>query len=540
MPFANSKRAQMVWLRMRTEKSQDEHGITCVLSCKNYAGGGTVSNKKNATKSAPSHMGGNDAQNPLVQRVGTTPRPGTEDQAAGNPYAEGLSEEEDLEAQLAYQNLKRKRESRKRKRIIIIAVVVVAALVAAIVFISGKANEESGDQDFNPLAATSEVYRGDFTTSVTANGATEPLASTVVTPEVDGIIEGLSIVEGSMVNEGDVLFTLKNDALDKAVREAESQLESARRELDKANAGVDTARRDADKANAAVDNAYATYNREWGAANEADDWEGFDEAGLREAITVAEDAYRDALSGVDAAQETVRSAQSGVDSAQASLDEARAQADKRVVRAPVSGSVVALNAQNGAGVGSEAGSSSSGSGPLVQIADLNQMKVTVQVNEVDISNIAEGQTATATFSALPDVELNAVVQRIASVSTGSSDGDYGGGVVTYSVDLLIPEPDKNLKPGMTATVTIVTQSVPDTLIVPSSALQGGEGGWYVTVVDDAEKGETHDAAITVDAKNNSDAAVSGPLAEGDLVLMGSSDDAGAGAGATASEAVMVY
>jgi hypothetical protein len=57
-------------------------------------------------------------------------------------------------------------------------------------------------------------------------------------------------------------------------------------------------------------------------------------------------------------------------------------------------------------------------------------------------------------------------------------------------------------------------------------LQGGEGGWYVTVVDDAEKGETHDAAVNVVAKNNSDAAIDGPLQEGDLVLMGGSGDMG--------------
>lgn len=435
-----------------------------------------------------------------------------------------LGEEEDLEAQLAYQNLKRKRESRKRKRIIIVALLVVAALVAAIVFISGRANDVASDEDFNMLAATSEVYRGEFSTSVTANGATEPLSSTVVTPEVDGIIEGLTIVEGSVVNEGDVLFTLKNDALDKVVREAEAQLESARRSSDKANANVDNARRAMDKANADVDAAYANYNREWDVANAANDWESFDEEGLNAAITAAEDAYRASVDEVEAAEEAARDAVSAVDSAQASLDEAHQQADKRVVRAPVSGSVVALNAQNGAGIGSESGGSSAASGPLVQIADLNQMKVTVQVNEVDISTIAEGQAATATFSALPDVELNAVVQRIASVSTGEG-GEYGG-VVTYAVDLLIPEPDKNLKPGMTATVTIVTQSVPDTLIVPTSALQGGEGGWYVTVVDDAEKGETHDAAVNVVAKNNSDAAIDGPLQEGDLVLMGGSGDMG--------------
>ncbi|MDO4806853.1 MAG: efflux RND transporter periplasmic adaptor subunit [Coriobacteriales bacterium] len=400
------------------------------------------------------------------------------------------NEDEDLEAQLAYETIKRNREARKRKRIIAVAIAIVVALGVAVFFIVNQASQTEEEEEYDPLDATSQVYRGDFATAISANGATEPLTTTVVSPEVEGIIENLAVEEGSTVNEGDVLFTIKNEELDKTVREAERQVQSEQRSVDAANR--------------AVDEAYAAYNKAWNDCNESGDWEEFDEAGLREGISSAEDGYQSALESLD--------------SAQTSLAEAQAAADKRTVRAPVSGTVVAMNAQNGASTAAASESSSSGS--LMQISDLSQMKVTVQVNEVDIASIQVGQVAKATFSALPDIELDATVQRIASVSSGEG-GDYGG-VVTYAVDLLIANPDPKLKPGMTATVDITTQSAEDSLIVPVSALWGEEddGVAYVTVIDSDTK-KTRDVKVKVLEKNNSEAALSpdGELTEDDLVLM---------------------
>lgn len=406
------------------------------------------------------------------------------------------SEDEDLEAQLAYETIKRNREARKRKRIIAVAIAIVVALGVAVFFIVNQTSQSEEEEEYDPLEATSQVYRGDFSTTISANGATEPLATTVVSPEVEGIIENLAVEEGSTVNEGDVLFTIKNDELDKTVREAERQVQSEQRA--------------ADAANRAVDEAYDAYNKAWNECNQSGEWEDFDEAGLREGISSAEDGYQSALDSLD--------------SAKTSLTEAQAEADKRIVRAPVSGTVVAMNAQNGASTSAAAESGSTGS--LMQISDLSQMKVTVQVNEVDIATIQVGQVATATFSALPDLELDATVQRIASVSSGEG-GDFGG-VVTYAVDLLIAEPDPKLKPGMTATVDITTQSAEDSLIVPVSALWGEEedGTGYVTVID-PETTKSRDVKVKVLEKNSSEAALSpdGKLADGDLVLMSGGTDA---------------
>ena len=164
-----------------------------------------------------------------------------------------------------------------------------------------------------------------------------------------------------------------------------------------------------------------------------------------------------------------------------------------------------MNAVEGAAVGSGAGagaaatatSAAGSSGALITIGDLSQMTVSVQVNEMDISKVSVGQAARATFSALPNVELDATVTRIATVSSSDAQGaipGYGGSVVTYAVDLLIPNAVNG--EGDQATVSVVTGQ------------------------DETSFPTTEERHVTVLANNGTMAAVEGDIAEGDEVVIG--------------------
>ena len=416
------------------------------------------------------------------------------------------ADEEDLEAQLAFQTIKRNREKRKRRRIIILVVVAVLVLVGFILFITTCSGPKDDASSVAAMSVTGKVYKGDFSNTIKVNGSTEPNKLTIVSPEVDGIIENVQVAEGDRVNQGDVLFSIKNTDIERTISDAEKSLQSAREA--------------ADKANRAIDEAYATYNRAVDAYN-ASPYAAevsFDAETYRAGITAAEEAYKEAANVVDEAQRA--------------RDDTIAKADKRTVRAPASGTLVSMTAVNGATVGTTGSSNSSGT-PLAQIADLSQMKVTVQVNEADISSVKVGQEGTATFAAIPDLSLSATVQHISSISSGTHSGDSsmagsagsGGGVVTYSVDLIIPNPDPRLKPGMTATVSIVTDSVPDATIVPLAAVSDDEnGGKQVMVIDNEKTGEGHAVSVEVVAKGSSEAAVRGELKDGDSVLLASAGD----------------
>ena len=410
------------------------------------------------------------------------------DSPSALPPLPGESAEEDEDTRDAMASLLAHRKKRRRRNIIV-GVVAACAVVAVLVWT--VTSQQSANAPEQPSLQTTPVMRGEFTDEVKASGNVQPVSSVVVTPEVDGIISEVFVSEGDYVEEGTTLLTIRNDSLDKAVREADIQLQSAKTQLSSAKENYNT--------------AYKAYY-----ADQTD------------------------LATVNSAADAVDAAQLSLETAQSAYDDAVATANKRTVTAPASGTVVVMNAVEGAAVGSGAGAGTAAtatsavgsSGALITIGDLSQMTVSVQVNEMDISKVSVGQAARATFSALPNVELDATVTHIATVSSSDAQGaipGYGGNVVTYAVDLLIPNPDPALKPGMTASVTISSTDIPDALMLPLSAVNGEGDQATVSVVtgqDETGFPTTEERNVTVLANNGTLAAVEGDIAEGDEVVIG--------------------
>ena len=408
------------------------------------------------------------------------------DSPSASPSLPGETAEEDEDTRNAMASLLAHRKKRRRRNIVI---GIVAACAVLGVLVWTVTSQQTASSPEEPALQTTPVMRGEFTDQVKASGNVQPVSSVVVTPEVDGIISEVFVSEGDYVEAGTTLLTIRNDSLDKAVREADIQLRSAKTQLSSAKENYNT--------------AYKAYY-----ADQTD------------------------LATVNSAADAVDSAQLALETAQSAYDDAVATADKRTVTAPASGTIVVMNAVEGAAVGSGAGAgaaatvSSGASGALITIGDLSQMTVSVQVNEMDISKVSVGQAARATFSALPNVELDATVTRIATVSSADASSalsGYGGNVVTYAVDLLIPNPDPSLKPGMTASVTISSTDIPDALMLPLSAVDGEGDQAMVSVVtgqDDSGFPTTEARHVTVLASNGTMAAVEGDIAEGDEVVIG--------------------
>ena len=166
----------------------------------------------------------------------------------------------DEEVQIALQNLEKRRAEKKRKKrqqligIGAAALALVAGIAGWRLLSAGSAEEEVA-----PEYAT--VERGNYEDDITGSGTLKAGSTVAVTPEVDGIIESVLVTEGQQVNEGDLLFTLKNDSLDKAVRDAAQDVQTAQQ-------GVDSAQRSVEFAAASRDDAWNRYYSAW---NEADD-----------------------------------------------------------------------------------------------------------------------------------------------------------------------------------------------------------------------------------------------------------------------------
>ena len=379
----------------------------------------------------------------------------------------GLDDSTDISDEEAYAKLKAKRAERRRKKLIRrgIAAGVVGAIVLIAVVVTLVINAQPAGTD-GPV--TDMVTEGTFTTTVEAKGQLKPISASVVSPSVDGTVGSINVQAGQTVNEGDVLMTIKNDELDRNVAEAQRAVAAAQEDLSNAQ-----------KALAAAQAAPAMGND------------------------------TDAASGATTDTSAVSSAQRNLASAQAALEQANAKAAERTVTAPSSGSIVELNAKVGAtvtgGVVMGEGDTSGGK-QCMQIADLSKMKVTVQVGEKDIAKIAVGQSANVTYPAFPDIVSQGTVTAIASVA--NSDSSYGGGSVTFNVDILIEAPDARLKPGMTAEVSVVTEQLDDVVMVPTMALMTEDGeNYYVNLAADSEGKETRRVKVTVVTQNDNEAVV---------------------------------
>ena len=379
----------------------------------------------------------------------------------------GLDDSTDISDEEAYAKLKAKRAERRRKKLIRrgIAAGVVGAIVLIAVVVTLVTNAQPAGTD-GPV--TDMVTEGTFTTTVEAKGQLKPISASVVSPSVDGTVGSINVQAGQTVNEGDVLMTIKNDELDRNVAEAQRAVAAAQEDLSNAQ-----------KALAAAQAAPAMGND------------------------------TDAASGATTDTSAVSSAQRNLASAQATLEQANAKAAERTVTAPSSGSIVELNAKVGAtvtgGVVMGEGDTSGGK-QCMQIADLSKMKVTVQVGEKDIAKIAVGQSANVTYPAFPDIVSQGTVTAIASVA--NSDSSYGGGSVTFNVDILIEAPDARLKPGMTAEVSVVTEKLDDVVMVPTMSLMTEDGeNYYVNLAADSEGKETRRVKVTVVTQNDNEAVI---------------------------------
>lgn len=364
----------------------------------------------------------------------------------------------------AYAKLKARRAERRKKKLVHRAII--AGITIGIVAIGGVAysalNQPPAENAYVPI--TDAAFRGTYSNEVDAKGTLEPLSSTVVSPTIDGTIATVNVSAGQAVAKGDVLMTIKNDELDRAIAEAARSVEAAKADLATAKRGTEVV----------------------------------DEGGNT--------TYEVSQDNVDAAKRALAAAQEG-------YDQAVAKAAERTVTAPCNGNIVEMNAQVGASAtGVESGKS------LMQIADLSQMKVTVQVSEEDIAKVAVGQTANVTFPAFPDLTLQGSVTGIASIA--SADGGTmsydGSSSVSFDVDILIAKPDYRLKPGMTAKVSLVTEQLDDVIMVPSMALMTDDGqNYYVMVQTDADTQASERRDVTVVTKNDDFAVIGKPAPDGE-------------------------
>ena len=192
----------------------------------------------------------------------------------------------------------------------------------------------------------------------------------------------------------------------------------------------------------------------------------------------------------------IEAARAKVAAIQATLNMAR-------LTAPVAGTVSVVNVMPGDQV--KAGANA------FRLDNLSRLLVDVQVSEVDINRVKIGQPVVITFDAIFGQEYHGKVTQVAPV------GDVAEGAVNFNVTVEISDADAQVKPGMTAAVTVVVNALQDVLLVPNRAVRLVDGQRVVYVL---RNGQSQEVKITLGANSDTmSEVVGGDLKAGDLIIL---------------------
>lgn len=314
---------------------------------------------------------------------------------------------------------------KKISKIWIIAAVIV--VLAAVIFIFSNRKEEQHVE-----FTTEKVSPQTLQTTVTATGTIEPVKSVTVGTQVSGIISKLYVDYNSVVKKGQVIAELDKSNL-------QSQLTSAKAQLQEARANLTSAKSDL---------AYqkSNYNR----------YKTLYKKGL-----VSADEYEQARLSYQTAVQTAAQRSEAIVAAQEEVSRAQTNLGYATITAPVDGVVISKSVEEGQTV-----AASYSTPELFTIAqDLKKMQVVADVDEADIGNVKVGDKVSFTVDAYPDDVFHGSVTQVRQEATTTNN------VVTYEVVISADNEDLKLKPGLTATVTIVTIEYKNVVSVPNKALR---------------------------------------------------------------------
>lgn len=232
--------------------------------------------------------------------------------------------------------------------------------------------------------------------------------------------------------------------------------------------------------------------------------QGIGESELRaaEAQVAQAQANLARLTGGPAA-ESVAVAEAQVQQAEVALAMAQRSLNQMVLKAPFAGTITRLDLQVGQMVGPSA--------PVGVLAGAAGLEIVADMSEIDVARLSVGQEATITLDALPDRPLKGHVATVAPAGVSVQ------GIVNFPVTIRFDEEEPVLKPGMTASVTIVTGRRENVLLVPNRAIRTRSGDYVVYLLRD---GRPTEVSVQIGLSGEGSTEILGDtLQEGDLLVL---------------------
>jgi HlyD family secretion protein len=309
-------------------------------------------------------------------------------------------------------------------------VMMVAAAGAGLWYWQARQKQGAG-----PSYVTEAASKGDLTLTVSANGTLQPTRSVNVGSELSGTVREVLVDVNDRVKKGQVLVVLDTAKLSDQVQRSGAALLSAQAQLAQATATLKEAR--------------ASLAR-------------FEEVARLSGGKVPSASELDAArASVERAVAAEAAAAAAITQARATLSTDETNLAKASIRSPIDGVVLTRSVDPGNAV-----AASLQAVTLFSVAeDLSRLRLEVAVDEADVGSVRVDQKASFTVSAYPSRHYPAQVKRVAFGATKTEN------VVTYMSWLEVDNADLSLRPGMTATASIIATERRDVLLVPNTALR---------------------------------------------------------------------
>ena len=331
------------------------------------------------------------------------------------------------------------------KKTVTIIVIIVIALLALL--IGGKKAGWFGKQGNFKEVETKNISKIDIIETVSATGKIQPEIEVKLSSEVSGEIIELPIVEGQQVKKGDLLVRVNPDIYQSSLNRTQASLQNVRSGLNQAEASLKEAKSNYDRNQQLFDK---------GIISKAD-WDKV-------------------ISSYEIAQASKQSAYYNVQSSAATVNEARDNLNRTNIYAPMSGTISKLDVELGERV---VGTQQMAGTEIMRVANLTNMEVEVDVNENDIVKVNIGDSTIVEVDAYLKKQFKGLVTEIANSADGILTADQ---VTNFKVKVrILEESYKDLlegkdesyspfRPGMTATVDIITNKRENVVGVPISAI----------------------------------------------------------------------
>src|SRR5512147_390004 len=289
-----------------------------------------------------------------------------------------------------------------------------------------------------------QTARRDLVSAVTASGKIEAKTSVDISADITGRIIRIAVREGDLVNKGQFLIQIDPAQYQAAVSRAQGVVASTEATLTQARANLDQA------------------ERAWNRARQ------LTQLGPN---LIAPEAAEQARTSYDVAQANWQATRAQLEQSRASLQEARDNLSKTRLTSPIAGRVVRLAVEEGEVA--VPGTFSRETGLLMTVADLSVILAKVQVDETDVVRLTANDSVQVTIDAYPDTTFTGRVTKIShsakltATQTASGSNDRA---VDFDVEVTLDNPPRDVRPDLSCTARMVTDTRRRALSIPIIAL----------------------------------------------------------------------